>query len=254
MNSMFNFINPFFEQGTSIPVLRDVFPDWADDKGVFDVLETIAGELLPWKDAADSSVLNFEYFGNHSGAKYPAPVVMKLLDGNEELTDLARTKLANIIWMKYKEPWSHLWATNEISYNPIHNYNMSDVRTLVRGDSASRVDSGETSQSTEFGKTNDTLFSTFGMNNTSDEGKPADKSYSQDGGEDATTGEDSRKSDSVAARSETETTNRSGNIGVTTTQQMMESERNLWMWNFFDQVYKDIDNVLSLPIYDVCRV
>lgn len=43
---------------------------------------------------------------------------------------------------------------------------------------------------------------------------------------------------------------RSGNIGVTTSQQMVESERSLWMWYFFnDVVFPDIDRVLTLQIY-----
>lgn len=43
---------------------------------------------------------------------------------------------------------------------------------------------------------------------------------------------------------------RSGNIGVTTTQQMIESERNLWMWHYFyDIVFPDVDRVLTIQIY-----
>lgn len=43
---------------------------------------------------------------------------------------------------------------------------------------------------------------------------------------------------------------RSGNIGVTTSQQMTESEIALWRWNFFnDVVFPDIDRVLTLMIY-----
>ena len=43
---------------------------------------------------------------------------------------------------------------------------------------------------------------------------------------------------------------RSGNIGVTTSQQMIESERDLWVWNFFrNVVFPDIDRVLTLKIY-----
>ena len=43
---------------------------------------------------------------------------------------------------------------------------------------------------------------------------------------------------------------RSGNIGVTTTQQMLQSERDLWMWNYFrDVVFPDLDSVLVLGIY-----
>ena len=43
---------------------------------------------------------------------------------------------------------------------------------------------------------------------------------------------------------------RSGNIGVTTSQQMIQSEHDLWQWNFFDNVvFPDIDRVLTLMIY-----
>ena len=43
---------------------------------------------------------------------------------------------------------------------------------------------------------------------------------------------------------------RSGNIGVTTSQQMIQSERELYMWNFFyNVVFPDIDKVLTLNIY-----
>lgn len=43
---------------------------------------------------------------------------------------------------------------------------------------------------------------------------------------------------------------RSGNIGVTTTQQMLKSEQELWQWNYFNNVvFPDIDRVLTLMIY-----
>ena len=46
------------------------------------------------------------------------------------------------------------------------------------------------------------------------------------------------------------TLTRSGNIGVTTSQQMLQSERDLWLWSFFDHVvFPDVDKVLTLPIY-----
>lgn len=42
---------------------------------------------------------------------------------------------------------------------------------------------------------------------------------------------------------------RSGNIGVTTSQQMAESEIKLWQWLFFEEVFKDIDNIFTLSTY-----
>lgn len=46
------------------------------------------------------------------------------------------------------------------------------------------------------------------------------------------------------------TLTRSGNIGVTTSQMMLQSERDLWVWNFFiDVVFPSIDKVIALSIY-----
>lgn len=42
---------------------------------------------------------------------------------------------------------------------------------------------------------------------------------------------------------------RSGNIGVTTSQQMITSEIELWQWNFYKQVFDDIDSILCLECY-----
>ena len=42
---------------------------------------------------------------------------------------------------------------------------------------------------------------------------------------------------------------RSGNIGVTTSQQLLQSEIELWQWNYFNQVFADIDKILCLSIY-----
>ena len=47
------------------------------------------------------------------------------------------------------------------------------------------------------------------------------------------------------------TLTRSGNIGVTTSQQMIESERNLWLWNFMEIVYADLDKILTIDVYHI---
>lgn len=73
-------------------------------------------------------------------------------------------------------------------------------------------------------------------------------------GTNSATGTNTESGTNRESGSNTDTRNyrltRSGNIGVTTSQQMIESERNLWMWNFFDSVvYPDIDRVLTINMY-----
>ena len=43
---------------------------------------------------------------------------------------------------------------------------------------------------------------------------------------------------------------RSGNIGVTTSQQMLESELQLRKYNFYEELYKDVNSVATLSIYN----
>ena len=49
--------------------------------------------------------------------------------------------------------------------------------------------------------------------------------------------------------SQDRTLSRHGNIGVTTSQQMINSEIELWQWDFFSGVFKDIDKILTIHTY-----
>ncbi len=49
--------------------------------------------------------------------------------------------------------------------------------------------------------------------------------------------------------SQDRTLTRHGNIGVTTSQQMLNSEIELWQWDFFSGVFKDIDKILTIQTY-----
>ena len=53
---------------------------------------------------------------------------------------------------------------------------------------------------------------------------------------------------------ESESTHRFGNIGVTTTQRLIQEERELWLWNYFEQVFQDLDRELALAFHNPCRV
>lgn len=81
--------------------------------------------------------------------------------------------------------------------------------------------------------------STLSINDTETAGGTVNTSHT---GTDSTSGSSSDTTQ--------RTLTRSGNIGVTTSQQMIEAERNLWNWNFFNEVlYPDLDELLTLQIY-----
>lgn len=47
----------------------------------------------------------------------------------------------------------------------------------------------------------------------------------------------------------THETHRHGNIGVTTNQQMLSAERDLWKWYFYTYIFSDIDKFLTISVY-----
>lgn len=246
-------LNPFQREEVSVPLLREAFADWSEGNGIFNALSNL-GVDLPWSELADAETLDLDYFGNHSGAKLSTPLVVNLLNGADQLTEQQMEILARIIWTKFSEPWKHLWGTNVVEYNPIHNYNMTDERELTRGESEARAIHDSSVDTTSHGRTSESKDYVSGMNSTDEIGKFSGRSVSEEGGTTGVTGTGDRKDDSVKAANEREKTTRSGNIGVTTTQQMLTAERDLWVWNYFDQIYKDVDTVLALAIYDPCRI
>lgn len=270
--------NPFFTRPAPEPLLREVFDGWETGDGIFSALNSVSNDL-PWLEDADvyPLVLDVEYFGNISGSKFCSPLVKYLLDDDDHVPDEARVTLAKILISKYLRKWKALWKTETVEYNPIHNYDMTENRTLKGAESEAEVGaSTETNTGTDtlthgrtetitHGRTSDNTSYRYGLNTDPSDPKPSDKDSYVEGGTTSTgtTGDDvqtknlssgiNSTKNTVGANEENEEVHRSGNIGVTTTQQMLQSEREVWEWNFFEQVFKDLDKELALEFYDPCR-
>ena len=249
------YLSPFFGSSDSEPILRDVFNGWNTGSGIFSYLSQVAD--MPWKDVETvyDEVLDIAYFGNHSGAKFCAPIVKLSIDAETGyVTAEARVTIAKILVSKYLNNWKHLWETNVAVYNPIHNYDMTENRNLITADSMSENGSSEGSDTTTHGRTNTEMDYKYGLNTLTDDPKPSDRIDSTEGGETSNASENSDQRNRVDAGEEQEVTHRAGNIGVTTTQKLIQEDRDLWLWNFFDQVFNDLDRELALMFHDPCRV
>lgn len=247
--------------------LNEVFDD-VSSFGIFTYLETVSDELekpLPWKDAIESEMLNLEYHGNHSGKKICAPVIDLLLDDGETLTVADKKKLAKIILGKYLDNWQKIFdAYFTIEYNPLENYNKleehtgDDTTTETPTDwKTTTTDTPTDWETVTTGELNDngnqTSSSVYGFNSsspvpvTSGETKEKSKITSEQKGtfkkETEQTGTNEHKT-----KYNTKLTVK-GNIGVTTSQQMLESELELRKYKYFNQVYNDVDDVLTILIY-----
>ena len=241
-------------------ILRDAFDGWKTGSGLFATL-ALQG-TMPWATSGiDSTTLNLAYFGNRSGGKFCAPLPQMLVDDDAGYILAAdRVKLAKIIVAKYLVGWGHLWDTYEIDYDPTNSYDVTISRETVRAGSREN-DNDKTLARTgtdtmAYGKTSGTADASFGFN--SSEAVPTDTSDTTEGGSDVDTKNllDTTAEDLVEATAdeEMETISKQGNNGIYTKQRLIEEDRSLWIWNFFESVFKDLDSELTLKYFDPCRV
>lgn len=251
MNDFFLFV---YSDSDPEPILRDVFSGWESGTGLFSFLASQT--TLPWTNAenVDNSVLDVAYFGNHSGGKFCSPLVKLLINDEGVVPSEARVTIAKILISKYLNNWNHLWETNVAVYTPIHNYDMTENRNLRTADSMAEKADSAGNDTINHGRTQTEMDYKYGLNTDTENPRPSDKIHTSEGGSTVTNSSGTDNRNRVDAGEEEETIHRAGNIGVTTTQKLIQEERDLWLWNFFDQVFNDLDRELALLFHDPCRV
>lgn len=257
--------------------LSDVFPDWKLGKGIFETLQNFD---VPWKNENINLSLDFEYYGNNSGKKLISPLVESILIGST-LSENDKVILATVIFSICGVNWSKQWETLTLLYNPIENYSMTETMTddvtvdsygknHTRNDNMSHIKTGTETENPDITETNtpdvtvETNNSVYGFN--SDDSVDSDFHTTNSSGETTTVTQGTNThtyntNDSntgtiseIDSGEDTHTRNymlkRSGNIGTLTSQQMVQSQRDLWKWEFFyEVVFPDIDRILTLNIY-----
>lgn len=214
--------------------VNDIFPNWVTS-GIFAVLENYS---VPWKGAVDSQSLDVAYHGQRSGDKLVSTLVGKLLQDDALSVDNAKL-IAMAMVATYGTNWSKMWDTLSFQYNPIENYSMTETEDTTSTDTGTVATDNNTESSSNQTNAN----SVYGFNSA--EGVGSDTQTGSGKTTVAGTETEMRNLGSTAKRE----LKRSGNIGVTTSQQMIESERQLWEWYFYDIVFADIDKMLTLQIY-----
>lgn len=169
-------------------------------------------------------------------------------------------KTAIGIWSSKQLPiWEKLYATTKLEYNPIHNYdrteewteeetgNRNENRTQSlesNGESSGAVQSsGVDTVKNDVSAFNESTYTpkelqttTLGTENTSSGTAKQTTDITDD-------------TDENSSRNNTRTGRTFGNIGVTTTQQMIEAERNVVKFNIVDYIVEDFKQRFCLLIY-----
>lgn len=158
------------------------------------------------------------------------------------------TNYCTIFARTYQTKYNKLINTEKLEYNPLENYSMTengtDVRTpdLVSNTTASGISSGNaTGNST-------TTVAVTTYDDTADfinQNKGTDDTTNTTSTENSSTGKTTTTGTEKTAHEFT----RSGNIGVTTSQQMIQSERDIADFSALAQFVTDIANIICLSIY-----
>lgn len=164
---------------------------------------------------------------------YPAPSTMKR---------------AIEIWSNSNQiKWQKLYETMTIEYNPIWNVDANIIDTeTIKGSDNRTIERSESGTDNETRNLTDTE-SVKGFNETS----WADAKKNTKGGTDNRTLSSSENvSDGNISESEREyTQRRTGNIGVTTTQQMLEAERQIADFNLIETIVNSFKHRFCILVY-----
>ena len=235
------------------PKLIDVFGDVMTDGGIFSKLNLLD---VPWSNDVDAVTLDLDYFYNTSGQKNVSPLVRRFLNGAETITDSQKISLANVIYKMYIKNWQREYEVLGLEYDPISNYDSTEHETIENENTNTRANTG--TQSTSGNQTVSSTTSGSGENNIYgfNSATAVGDSSSSDSATNSTTSTDSNtRTDNLSeSQSGSGTVERSltrkGNIGVTTSQQMIQSEIELWKWKFFyNIVFPDLDEILTTMTY-----
>lgn len=243
--------------------------DIYDDNTSTSLFKELYNFEMPCKE-----VISYEELDNNYRYIHAYNLICSRITDNIPLSDIA-----NLIFNTFSENWKKLWENYVVEYNPIENYSMveeltgkktttfeSDLQKEENGTNniTSDITSNNYSTSNATGSTttnSDTSIYTFNTQN----GTKSDTGVTTSTPNLTNTSEDDSASNTITnttnnSNSNTITSNngveentqklkRSGNIGVTTSAQMIKENLDLWKWNFYNSIFKDIDSIITIGVY-----
>ena len=178
----------------------------------------VSSNQISFMNAEQAEIADREYSLGHSGEREVSILLENLIAkyGEEE----GLKKAYDIVLQKYGDKWNRLFdAFVTKTYDPIENYSANEEENFK----------------TKVKNTTTTKGNVYGFNSEN----PVPQNESEISNVSEGTPEDNER-----------TLRRHGNIGVTTSQQMLQSEIDLRKWNYYDNLYIDMDRVLTSAYYN----
>lgn len=177
-------------------------------------------DIPDWlKDEENADILDLDYCTIVSGDKYLSHNFMR----QYERYDLEVLQyFAMVLYKRFGVKWNKIYEALNIEYNPLENYSSTEIETPNLTDTSKANSKVTVKQS---GSTFDTaVYQPYASTETSGT-------------------EDDNKV--TTTKTGTRTVTKSGNIGVTTSQQMLQSEFEVRQYDFYQGIYNDIDEFIT---------
>ena len=240
---------------TERPTWEQIFP--ALSNGFFNTLVQSLGSIVPeylTEPLLDEAI-------NQIGYGRPIGVLWDMFKDDPE--NSVHDAIPITTFYVFANSWQRLYTSLTAEYNPINNYKMSESGTDTRGNTGTQStqtthehSDTETPNLTRTSNgTNDSSGGLYGFNSA--ESVPSDTTAGKSSSTDKQSGTVSRTGNESTVNTRTDNLNettkhmftREGNIGVTTSQQMIESEIELRKKQFYNIVFNDIINYVCLHVY-----
>lgn len=218
--------------------------------GIFSIISALTSP--EW----DADGMDEEFVELFARSKIPTQELFDLADlyGPEDpekrihvLDERGLTYLARVINARFGQSWENEYNAIVAEYEPLENYSMTETDTPdLRTTHSVSDDYSETDETkTNFKTTSDA--SAYGFNSSSP--VPVSKNVGTGGETDNHgTTEHTMTGSTFDSQTGSRTLTRSGNIGVTTSQQMLQSELDLRIrYRMRDIMYRDAESVMTTP-------
>ena len=218
----------------------DLYPE-PEKFGPFSNLLLIEGgmkDLLVSMGVTDFHDIDMDYILNHSGSKLISKLVKYLIMKNDvtesgvyPLTAESYKVFSNVIINRFYIKWKRLWETLTKEY---------DFTSPLMIDTDEKITNTMDSANTHKGTNEYTdKSSTYGFD--TEDAKPVDEDYSKD----STNRTETYHRDNPITRK----TQRKGNIGNLTPQELIDKQRKTLQWQFWNVAFEDVDSVISNGYY-----
>lgn len=234
-----------------------------DIVGIFNTINNIASNQITFIKNDNIIQLDNSYYF-HSGMKTLNKSIISFIDNivninDEEKKTIILEKFSKIIINTYQIKWNRLYEVISKQYELLNNYTITENMSLDTNFTEEQNSSSSSKQSTNSNitttDTNEDMEETYGFNNDqsvpTDESNRSSTSTTQGNKEDNyTDNEETKEVEKNRDINVTKELTRTGKDGKTFYQDILLKEIELREYNFFENVFNDIDKILCLKIYE----